>query len=305
MLMLSNEFKEKTINRYQNKGLKWLSEFNSIVDKYKDMFGLYNMKVFDNLSINIVVSAKSNKYGNVVMKLGTPGETFLNEIKFINLLSIKNIVDCYYFNTKDRVMILENINPGYNLKNVTSFDERLKIFSTILNNICKESEYLKEFPTYENKLKDKFSNINNNINDNLLEMLIIAKDMYDEIKAMNLPKYILHCDLQHKNILKSGNTWKVIDPHGVVGEKVFDTCQFIKAELPSISVEDIYYISKNVADSIGEDLNLIYKALYIETATKILFYLKSKERNEIIFYNISLCENIIKCINSLNEVKKI
>ena len=88
-------------------------------------------------------------------------------------------------------------------------------------------------------------------------------------------------------------------------KKVFDTCQFIKAELPSISVEDIYYISKNVADSFGEDLNLIYKALYIETATKILFYLKSKERNEIIFYNISLCENIIKCINSLNEVKKI
>ena len=136
-------------------------------------------------------------------------------------------------------------------------------------------------------------------------MLFIANNMYDEISNMNLPKYVVHNDLQHKNILKGENGWKMIDPHGIGGEKVFETCQFIKAELPSNSIEDIKFISKKVADSIGENLNLIYKALYIENTTKILFYLKSKENEEIISYNISLCKNLIKCLNSLKKVKKI
>lgn len=42
-----------------------------------------------------------------------------------------------------------------------------------------------------------------------------------EINSMNLPKYVLHDDLHHNNILKSKNDWKVIDTHGVVGEKNF------------------------------------------------------------------------------------
>ena len=307
MLVLNDTFKEKIINRYQKDGIEWLNNFNTVVDKYKDMFNLSNIKILDNLSINIVIKAKSKDFGEVIMKIGAPGMTFLNEIKYINLLSLDNMVKCYYYNTDDRVMILENIYPGYNLTNVESFDERLKIFSMLINDICKNSNHLSEFLTYRDRLKDKISNITNldGINSDLLEMLLVANDMYDEISSMNLPKYVLHNDLQHKNILKDGNGWKMIDPHGVVGEKVFDTCQFIKAELPSNSIEDIKFISKKVADSTGEDLDLIYKALYIENTTKILFYLKSKEDEEIISYNISLCKNLIKCLNSLNEVKKI
>ena len=42
--------------------------------------------------------------------------------------------------------------------------------------------------------------------------------LYSEVQKMKLNKYILHNDLNHKNILKSENGWKVIDPHGLVKE---------------------------------------------------------------------------------------
>lgn len=122
MLVLNDTFKEKIINRYQKDGIEWLNNFNTVVDKYKDMFNLSNIKILDNLSINIVIKAKSKDFGEVIMKIGAPGMTFLNEIKYINLLSLDNMVKCYYYNTDDRVMILENIYPGYNLTNVESFD---------------------------------------------------------------------------------------------------------------------------------------------------------------------------------------
>lgn len=230
MLVLNDAFKEKIINRYQKDGIEWLNNFNTVVDKYKYMFNLSNIKILDNLSINIIIKAKSKDFGEVIMKIGALGMTFLNEIKYINLLSLDNMVKCYYYNTDDRVMILENIYPGYNLTNVESFDERLKIFSMLVNDICKNSNHLSEFPTYRDRLKDKISNITNldGINSDVLEMLLVANNMYDEISSMNLPKYVLDNDLQHKNILKGEIGWKMIDPHGVVGEKFLKHVNLLK-----------------------------------------------------------------------------
>ena len=75
----------------------------------------------------------------------------------------------------------------------------------LINDICKNSNHLSEFLTYRDRLKDKISNITNldGINSDLLEMLLVANDMYDEISSMNLPKYVLHNDLQHKNIMNT------------------------------------------------------------------------------------------------------
>lgn len=58
MLVLNDAFKEKIINRYQKDGIEWLNNFNTVVDKYKYMFNLSNIKILDNLSINIIIKAK-------------------------------------------------------------------------------------------------------------------------------------------------------------------------------------------------------------------------------------------------------
>ena len=81
MLVLNDAFKEKIINRYQKDGIEWLNNFNTVVDKYKYMLNLSNIKILDNLSINIIIKAKSKDFGEVIMKIGALGMTFLNEIK--------------------------------------------------------------------------------------------------------------------------------------------------------------------------------------------------------------------------------
>lgn len=297
-IILKEEFKEKIINRHQKDGIKWLESINSVIDKYTNIFHLRDIKLLDYLSMNIILTANAQDYGDIIIKIGAPGMTFINEIKYINFMPIDNMVKCYYYNIEDRIMILEKITPGYTLFNEKSFNKRLKIFSMLLNNVCKETMFLNKFPSYEDKLKRKLivAKSLDNVDPNILDMLILSNDMYKEIASMNLPKYVLHKDLKHKNILKSETGWKMIDPHGVVGEKVFDTCQFIKAELPNNSVKSIKKIAKKVAKSINEDVDLIYKALYIDTTTKILFYIKSKDDKDTISYNINLCKNILNCI---------
>lgn len=300
MVVLSKEFKNKIVSRYEEKGIDWLNSIDGIIYKYTKKFNLKNIKILDNLTMNIVITANSDDFGDIIMKIGTPGITSVNEIKYINLLTLKHMVKCYYYNIDDRVMILERIYPGYSLNEIKNIDDKIEIFSNMLDDICSNSKYYDEFPTYDRKLKQKVEEVKkySNTYPNLVDMINTSTKMYQEISSMKLPKYILHDDLQPINILKSTNGWKMIDPHGIVGEKIFETCQFIKSALQkdNFTIDNLKIIVKKVSKRLNEDENLIYKSLYIDYTIKILFYIKSGYDENIILQNIDICKAIFNCI---------
>lgn len=301
MIKLPQNYTQKIINRYEQAGIEWLESIDAIIEKYTKMFNLKNIKVVEKLTMNIVLFAKSNDYGDIVMKIGSPGRTSIDEIKFIKYCSSKYMTKCYYYNIEDRVMILEKNKPGYTLSKQEKLDERIKIFCDIANELAESNDHLNEFPTYGDTLKEKINNtkIYKNVSPEILDMLNKAYQIYEEISKKNLPKYVLHHDLQHKNILKSESGWKVIDPHGVVGEKVIETCQFIKAELENgeANIDEINMIVEKVSKYLIEDISLIYKALYIETVTKLLFYIKSGYSESVIIHNMDICERVLKFLD--------
>lgn len=300
MIRIPDSYKEKIINRYKDDGKKWLNNIDGIIKKYVKMFNLKNVKTLNDLTMNIILEANSDRYGKVIVKIGTPGITSFNEIKYINLLKLNSMVKCYYYNENDRVMILEKISPGYSLNEVNSIDERIEIFCNMVNEISENSKYLELFPTYDEKLKNKINEIKEDkyVDIEIRKMLDIAIKMYNEISDMNLPKFVLHNDLQHINILKDYNGWKFIDPHGIVGERIFETCQFIKAEISDNlnDMEKLNIIVEKIAKNLNENVELIYKALYIENITKIFFYIKSGDNEIKILNNIDFCKNLLKYI---------
>lgn len=248
--------------------------------------------------MNIVLFANSDKYGEVVVKIGAPGKTIISEINYINLCNSKYFVKCYYYNTEDRVMLLERIKPGYQLRNLENQEERIHIFCDILNNITTNNIPKNNFKTHEEEINEKIEKVCNNKEkySSILYMLDTVKNLYREIKNMNLPKYVLHDDLQHKNILKSDYGWKVIDPHGLVGEKIFETAYFIRAELEYTNLNEIDRVITLISKHLKEDKILIYKALYINIFSRIVFYIKVKYDTKLIDYNIKVCEEISKYI---------
>jgi len=133
----------------------------------------------------------------------------------------------------------------------------------------------------------------------IIEMVDIACDIYQKIKRMNLKKYILHNDLHHKNILKTKEGWKAIDPHGVIGAKVMETSQFIREELELSGVQEkeIDEIVSLLNKYFKEDKKLILETLYINIILKIIWYVKNKYSNETIFYNIELGKKILKILH--------
>lgn len=298
MISLPEEFRNKTINRFGDLAIDWLNNVDSIMEKYKEKFKLKDIQVLEKLTINVVLYAYSEIYGDVIIKLGIPNKAIINEINYIKNCNSIYMVKCHYYNLEDRIIILERIKPGLSLKTEPKREERIKLFCNIVNDILmianeKETNYRRYDSSSIERLKK-----NNNLDADMKIRVENAKKLFESINQMNLKEYILHRDLHHKNILKSDKGWKVIDPHGVIGYKVFEIPQFIKAELEieKNNIDKMQEITKEISKELGEDINLIYKALYIDTVSKIIFYISSGYEQEIIDYNKKICDEILKII---------
>lgn len=304
MIELPENYKQNVINRYGKEGMKWLNSVDKIIEKYKKEFNLSHIKLASNLTMNVLLFASSEKYGDVVVKIGSPSKTSVSEINYINLCPTKHFVQCYYYNINDRIMILEKVSPGYSLKNLENQEERIAIFSNIYNTIITSNVSSKLFPSYEEIFKKRRNLVYNDRKtySDILYMLDIANGLYAEIQNLHLPICLLHNDLHHKNILKANHDWKVIDPHGVIGEKIFETTMFIREELKMTHLDDIEQIISLVAKNTNEDKLLLYKALYINTFIKIVFHIKAKYSMKEIDFDIKICEKILEYLNKDTNV---
>ena len=227
MLEFPEKFKIDVINRYGTEGEIWLNHSNNLVEKYAKKFELENIILLEHLSVNIVMFATSSKWGEVVVKIGSPSSR--QEIKIIKQYPENYAPKCYYSNLEDNIMILEKIRPGYSLDYLENLEERIKVFCNLSNHLLIPANNTETFLTFDKVFTEylEFAKESYPLFKDILWMIDIAKNLYEKMQEMNLPKYILHDDLHHKNILKAGETWKAIDPHGIISERVFETCQFI------------------------------------------------------------------------------
>lgn len=135
MILIPEEFKNKTINRFGDLAIDWLNSINSIIEKYKIKFKLRNIEVLGKLTINVVLYAYSEIYGDVIIKLGIPNKSIINEINYIKNCNSIYMVKCHYYNLEDRIIILERIKPGVSLKTEPNRAKRIKLFCNIVNDI--------------------------------------------------------------------------------------------------------------------------------------------------------------------------
>lgn len=303
MVELSEKLKLQVVNRYGEQGTKWLSNIDQIIEKYTHQFQLKNTKLVDGLGVNVVLFSTSEQYGEVVLKIIAPYPSFNTEIQLMQQYPQSYIPKCYYFNLKDRIMVQERLMPGYSLDNLDNKTERVKIFSNLANSLLLKNNGEEIFLTYKELFKDttKYAYDNKEIFSDIIWMIEKATTIYNNIEAMNLPQYILHGDLQHKNILKSKNKRKAIDPHGMIGEKVFESSIFIRNELEifDTSLDNFEELILLIEKYLGEDKQLIMQSLYVTIISKIIGYVKNKYDTNKILYNINLAKRILEYLSPI------
>lgn len=299
MLEFPEKFKIDVINRYGTEGEFWLNHSNNLIEKYTKKFELKNIILLEHLSVNILMFATSSKWGEVVVKIGSPSSR--QEIQIIKQYPENYAPKCYYSNLEDNIMILEKICPGYSLDYLENLEERIKVFCNLSNHLLIPANNTETFLTFDKVFTEylEFAKESYPLFKDILWMIDIAKNLYEKMQEMNLPKYILHDVLHHKNILKSENGWKAIDPHGIIGERVIETAQFLRAELKHTNLEkhEIDNLISLMSKYYKEDKKLILETLYFYTIGKVIWQIRIKANSEAISYLITVCKILFEMLD--------
>lgn len=292
MITLPEKFKESIINRHHEEGIKWLNNIDRLIKKYIDKYELEDIRLVNKLSINLVFFAKSRQYGDVVLKIASD-TTLISEVSAIKHYPSNYSVICYDYDEKDKVMLLELLSPGISLFNLDNLEERIKTFSNIEINLMFDTENKCGFKNFEKRFNDKIICVEQNREKflDIINIINVGVQFYKELKEKNLPKYVIHGDLQHRNILKSGDKWKAIDPHGIIAERAFETAPFILNEIIhyNTNINELDNMILLISKYFKEDKKLIEKVLYITIIEKIVWHRYNKYDEKVIPTYIDIC----------------
>lgn len=301
MINLSEDYKKNIINMFPKIAEKWLKKIPLIVNKYIIKFNLQNVKVLDNLTYNTILFAESPKYGKVVLKVEIPfKEMTIRESEALIINGGYGACKCLFVDVDDGIVILERLTPGYALSTINDIDEKIAIFKEVADrfNLSVDEAY-KGLPSYKEILMRS-----KNMADSDLKKYEIVKpllddaiNIYDFIEQNNKCNYLLHSDLYSENIIKSGNTWKAIDPHGFIGPKILDETIFIQKELEDTNFDIDLLISfiEKMSKKCGQLCEELSQAFFVNYVLNICWDLE---------VNLSY-EHINKSINKAYLIQQI
>src|SRR5574344_2086915 len=301
MIKISESYKKNIVSMFPSIGEEWLNHIPFIVEKYVRKFNLKNIKVMENLTYNTLLFAESPKYGDIVMKIEIPfKEMTIRESEALILNNGEGACKCLFKDIDDGVVILERLRPGYTLSSVDDINERIRIFKEVSDkfNILLDDSY-KGLPTYKEILMRSKTVTNSDPKkfEIIKELLDKAISEYELIAHNNNCGYLLHSDLYSENIIKSGNTWKAIDPHGFIGPKILDETIFIQKELGDTNFDIDLLISfiEKMSKKCGQLCEELSQAFFVNYVLNICWDLE---------VNLSY-EHINKSINKAYLIQQI
>lgn len=285
------EAKENIIRTQGENGQVFLDNLSIKFAKYIEKWKLRDCKFLTH-STNMIFECKSDLYGDVIIKAGVPEDgRLLTEISAVELYS-KNPYTCklHDYALDDGFLMYEKLTPGVILKDAVSDPIlRTDIFLEIYKDFhlpCDDATY----PTYiwlidwcDNRVSDP----------NFTKYKEIKKAIYHEISRDYSRKCLLHGDMHFANILSHGDTFKVIDPHGIIGDPIFDISRFLANELAD-SIREKRPFNNDIVSHISKSLDvpasILYGILFVDVAHHASYHLGNPITKERYEFNFNRCD---------------
>jgi streptomycin 6-kinase len=131
----------------------------------------------------------------------------------------KGVPKIYWHDEAHDAFLMERLEPGQSLKAFVKAgddDTATRIICQTIRELQSHQQKQSEF-THLSELAGSLSVLKNHLDNRMLSK---AESLFRELTTDKTQDVILHGDLHHDNILSSGPNWKVIDPHGYVGDPV-------------------------------------------------------------------------------------
>ncbi len=233
-MQLPDSFITTIQKAFKEDGEKFLAVLPALIEDASQRGGLTNVRPVQNLSYNFVAFAKRGKE-DVMLKIGVPNPELNSEMAALKLFNGDGACQLLACDEERGFLLLERLNPGTVLADITDDDERTNIAVDVMQKIWRPAEILEsgsKLPDVKQqavplqsfiKLTDWFGELKNirpHFNGGTgpfpKKLLERVESVLPELLADENVK-LIHGDFHHFNILLSGRGWLAIDPKGVIG----------------------------------------------------------------------------------------
>lgn len=218
-----------------------------------------------------VYSAKSTRYGEVILKMNRSLSSIASEYHMLKTVGGRYGCRVYEFDSENGLLLEEKITPGTVLRKEADVNVRIQKFAEVFQNIHKEMSGDYHYSTYFEWIKNARASIEKiEQGEIIIEQIKRAEEICGDLFDKYAERVVLHGDLHHDNMLLSeeGN-YKIIDAKGVLGPQIFDIPRFILNELDEKSGTEGKEYILNVIEKISRLLS------YPTTDLKDLFFMET------------------------------
>lgn len=242
-------------------GILWLLGLEGLLADLASQWGLSSLMLVENLSFNLIVTARSDKFDErVVLKVSPPNRSVWNEVRWLK--HYRNAgPDVLDFDSLLNAFLMRRCHDGESLKNELPKigDERAtRILCGAIRRLRSSSVKDESFRHLSDLIPDF------DILEHFTEKRLFAKsqDLFRDLTRDRSRDVLLHGDLHHDNLIRSGEEWLVIDPHGYqgpptaeVGVMIYNPLDAFPNERPLEAVLDRRI--RILAEELGDDIRLI------------------------------------------------
>ena len=245
------------MNKLRRYGVRWgLSGFEQI--EYK------------NVTINRLFTCDSAEHGSCVLKIGYNIKDMENEYHILQEYGGTRFCKVHEVDIAKGVLLLERIMPGIQLRDKPDLDQRLELFYDVFDGLHVKPADKTIYPTYIGWVSRIAEYMRGRKDYNALaSKMIVAEQICYELWEKYSDEVLLHGDLHHDNILLGeDNCYRIIDPKGVIGDRVFDIPRFIVNEFADILDHEFAEKFKHIVRFFSDKLEIseqdIMRLVYVE-----------------------------------------
>lgn len=218
---LNSTFVSNIRDLYGDEGEAWINDLLSHLTQLSAKWNFRFLKVMPNLTYNFVGLVEVIATGErAIIKMGPRHKNIGTEVQWLQCFN-KGVPRIYWHDDEHHAFLMECLEPGNSLKTLVKVgqdDSATRLLCHTIRDLQSHQQNKSDFP-HLSELAGSLSLLKNHLDDGILSK---AESLFHELTTGRVKDVVLHGDLHHDNVLSSGAMWKVIDPHGYVGDPAFE-----------------------------------------------------------------------------------
>ena len=231
---LPDAFRRRMVASHGARGAAWLDALPSLVHAYAGRWHVTLGEAMP-ISLNYVVAGERADGTRVVLKAGIWDDLRI-ETAALRHFGGHGAVRLLDADEDARVLLLERIDPGTPLASLEDDARATEIAAGVMRELWRPPTPPQAFPTVDAWVAPFAAATPEALGPLPSALVAKAREAFAQLLASAGEYVVLHGDLHHENILDGGDgRWIAIDPHGVLGEREYETGALLRNPMPQVA----------------------------------------------------------------------